>query len=334
MSTVVPVGNAQPGYHTFGVGGLQHAGTTTTATTGSAPTAMAPQAPIAVPSDPTQAAQVPTVRTAAGVQMPLLIYGAAWKKERTAELVEQALLSGFRGIAVACQPRHYREDGVGAALRAAAARGIPREAIFLQTTYSDVQSHDPWNVPYDKNAPIAERVRQSFAVSQRNLGTHYVDSLVLHGPLDTHPETMACWRAMEAIVAQGGARQLGISNCNLAELQALCRDARVKPAVVQNPFDVDTGYDRELRRWCAQQGIWYQSFWTLTANPGLLSSPPLRMAAMRRQWTPEQVLFRYLTQRGVAPLTGPCSLEHMRQDLAIFSQSLEPGELAAIDTML
>lgn len=37
--------------------------------------------------------------------MPALIYGTAWKKERTTQLVEQAVLTGFRGIDTACQVR-------------------------------------------------------------------------------------------------------------------------------------------------------------------------------------------------------------------------------------
>lgn len=32
-----------------------------------------------------------------GVKMPRMMYGTAWKKERTTALVEQAVLAGFRG---------------------------------------------------------------------------------------------------------------------------------------------------------------------------------------------------------------------------------------------
>lgn len=49
-----------------------------------------------------------TVTTNAGIQMPRLIYGTAWKKEATTELVIKAVLNGFRGIDTACQPKHYR----------------------------------------------------------------------------------------------------------------------------------------------------------------------------------------------------------------------------------
>ena len=44
---------------------------------------------------------------------PFLVYGTAWKKERTAEYVNQAVHAGFRFIDTACQPRHYNESGVG-----------------------------------------------------------------------------------------------------------------------------------------------------------------------------------------------------------------------------
>ena len=51
------------------------------------------------------------VRTNGGVEMPRLIYGTAWKKEATAQLVVKAVLAGFRGVDTACQPKHYFEPG-------------------------------------------------------------------------------------------------------------------------------------------------------------------------------------------------------------------------------
>lgn len=37
-----------------------------------------------------------------------LLYGTAWKKERTAQYVSEAVKSGFRFIDTACQPKHYK----------------------------------------------------------------------------------------------------------------------------------------------------------------------------------------------------------------------------------
>lgn len=45
------------------------------------------------------------------MEIPTMLYGTAWKKERTASYVVQAIKSGFKGIDVACQPKHYNEAG-------------------------------------------------------------------------------------------------------------------------------------------------------------------------------------------------------------------------------
>jgi diketogulonate reductase-like aldo/keto reductase len=69
--------------------------------------------------------------------MPRLIYGTAWKKERTTDLVVQAILAGFRGIDTACQPKHYSEALVGDALDVLASKhNIPRESLFVQTKFT------------------------------------------------------------------------------------------------------------------------------------------------------------------------------------------------------
>jgi len=44
---------------------------------------------------------------------PFLVYGTAWKKEKTAQYVSEAIHTGFRFIDTACQPKHYQESGVG-----------------------------------------------------------------------------------------------------------------------------------------------------------------------------------------------------------------------------
>ena len=91
------------------------------------------------------------------------------------------------------------------------------------------------------------------------------------------------------------------------------------------------GYDFEIRAFCKQQRIIYQSFWTLTANPHLVAHPAITALASQYERTSEQILFRYLTQRAIVPLTGTRSETHMREDLAIFEFELTERECAAID---
>jgi diketogulonate reductase-like aldo/keto reductase len=276
-----------------------------------------------------------TFTSAAGVRVPRIIYGTAWKKSETASLVAAALRQGFSGIDTACQPKHYEEAGVGEGLAVAFANGLAREDLYLQTKFTPLSGHDPKRIPYDPEAPIPDQVAQSFEASVRNLRTERLDCLVLHSPLPTMTHTQEAWTAMEALVAGGRVAQLGISNCySLRELQALHTAARIKPAVLQNRFHADTHYDRQLRTYCRQQGILYQSFWTLSANPHILSHRVLRALCEKYQRTAAQILFRYLTQSQVAPLTGTRSEAHMREDLAIFEFQLSEAELAQLTTIL
>jgi diketogulonate reductase-like aldo/keto reductase len=271
----------------------------------------------------------------AGVRIPTILYGTAWKKTETHRLVQIAIQQGFRGVDTACQPKHYDEAGVGAGVTASLNSGLTRSDLYLQTKFTSVSGQDPRRIPYDPRASLAEQIAQSFAASLRNLQTDYLDCLILHSPLPTAERTLAAWHALESLVDAGGVRQLGVSNCyTLEDIEHLWRYSRIKPAVVQNRFYAETGYDREIRAFCGQRQIVYQSFWTLTANPHVLAHATITALASTHNRTPPQILFRYLTQSGVVPLTGTRSEKHMREDLSIFDFELTVAERRAVDKIL
>jgi diketogulonate reductase-like aldo/keto reductase len=265
---------------------------------------------------------------------PKILYGTAWKEAETEALVATAIRQGFRGIDTACQPKHYDEAGVGPAVAASLNAGLTRGDLFLQTKFTPLSGQDTTRIPYDPNAPLSEQVAQSFATSLRNLQTDYLDSFLLHSPLSSADQTTTVWQAMESLVDIGRVRQLGISNCySLNQLKTLYDGARVKPAVVQNRFYAESAYDREIRAFCRKQRIAYQSFWTLTANARVLAHDTITRLASTYGRTPAQILFRYLTQIDVVPLTGTRSEQHMRQDLEIFEFKLTDGECATVDAL-
>jgi diketogulonate reductase-like aldo/keto reductase len=270
-----------------------------------------------------------------GVKMPRIIYGTAWKKDDTAAWVEQAIGLGFRGIDTACQPKHYNEAGVGAGVAACYTSGIERSELYLQTKFTPLSGQDPAQVPYDANASLSEQVAQSFHTSLKNLQTTYLDCLVLHSPLANQQQTQEVWQAMECLFQNGGVKQLGISNCyDLQQFELLYKHATIKPAVIQNRFYAKTGYDRNIRDFCKQHRIIYQSFWTLTGNPDVLAHATLQALAMKYQRSAAQVFFRYLSQIGIIPLTGTTSETHMREDLAIFDFELAVDECVAVELLL
>jgi hypothetical protein len=140
---------------------------------------------------------------------PHLVYGTAWKKEETARYVSEAVKAGFRFIDTAAQPKHYNEAGVGNGWTAAAQElGLTRSDIWLQTKYSPSRGQDLNDIPYDPKAPLDEQVRTSLNVSLKNLHTDYLDSWVLHSPLETFEETMKVWRTMEEAVDDGKVLQV------------------------------------------------------------------------------------------------------------------------------
>jgi diketogulonate reductase-like aldo/keto reductase len=273
--------------------------------------------------------------SAYNVKMPRIIYGTAWKKERTAGLVQQAIQQGFRGIDTACQPKHYNEAGVGEGVAASLGEGLERSDLYLQTKFTPLDGQDPLQVPYDAKASLSEQVAQSFEVSLANLKTEYLDCLVLHSPLADAQQLREVWQAMERIFTEGSVKQLGISNCyDLKQLEYLYRQAAIKPAVLQNRFYADKHYDHNIREFCKQQHIIYQSFWTLTANPHVLAHEVLKNLAGKHGRTEAQIFFRYLSQIDIIPLTGTTSVEHMSEDLQIFEFELTSDECQSIEALL
>jgi diketogulonate reductase-like aldo/keto reductase len=264
-----------------------------------------------------------------------LMYGTAWKGEQTAVLVEKAVLCGFRGIDTACQPKHYREDLVGEAIQLLQHRhGILRSALFVQPKFTPITGQDE-RVPYDPKAPIEEQVLQSFEKSKKNLRTDYVDSLIMHSPFSSYANTLTAWRALESIHRAGGARHIGVSNLyDLQLFRRLYEDSEVKPSILQNRFYAETGYDVELRAFCQLKGIQYQSFWTLTANPHILRHPDVVRLSLSTGRTPVQLLFRYLIEAGVQPLTGTKSEAHMREDLEVLTFELDRRALDIIENSI
>ena len=166
------------------------------------------------------------VTTLAGIQMPRMIYGTAWKKDKTADLVKLALESGFVGFDTACQPKHYYEPGTGKAVSdyLALNKNVKRSDIFIQTKFTFIGGQDPNNIPYNSKASFPDQVEESIKKSFVNLNTDYIDSYVLHGPWSNNELTEADWKAwntMTALYKKGLVKQLGISNVNTTQLHLL-----------------------------------------------------------------------------------------------------------------
>ncbi|HLJ73132.1 MAG TPA: aldo/keto reductase [Thermoanaerobaculia bacterium] len=253
--------------------------------------------------------------------LPSFLYGTAWKEERTEALVHLALRTGFRGVDTANQRRHYNEAAVGAAVRG--------NDVFIQTkfTYAESQDH---RLPYDPLADHPTQVQQSFESSIKHLG--HVDSYLLHGPRSRRGLTDAdkeVWRTMEQLPVP----YIGASNVTAEQVETLCNFAHKKPAFVQNRCFAQLGWDREVRRVCAREGIRYQGFSLLTANVRELSHPRIFQIAAAHNATIPQLVFAFALAVGMVVLTGTTNEQHMREDLASIETTLTEEEIAAMEAI-
>lgn len=268
--------------------------------------------------------------------IPRLLYGTAWKEERTEALTALALVQGFRGIDTANQRKHYFEAAVGKAVQSAIAAGtVTRADLFLQTKFTFRGGQDR-RLPYDSQAPVAMQVQQSFQSSLEHFGTTYVDSYVLHGPSvrdGLAPADVEAWRAIEALSESGQARFIGVSNVSLAQLKELLRLAKVPPRFVQNRCYAKNGWERDVRRLCLEHGVTYQPFSLLTANRAELAKPEIVALAKRRNCSVAELVFAFATHVGMLPLTGTSSAEHMQQDLRAACSELDPASLALFESL-
>lgn len=143
----------------------------------------------------------------------------------------------------------------------------------------------------------------------------YLDSVVLHSPMDTLQDTITVWKTLEEYTPHK-VRNLGISNTTLPVVEALYSQMSVKPSVVQNRFHDRTEFETKLRAFCREKGIIFQSFWTLSANPALLRSPPVGKVAQGAGVGAAPAYYALvLGLDGLTVLDGTTNEQHMQEDL-------------------
>ncbi|GAA5988533.1 hypothetical protein JCM11641_003306 [Rhodosporidiobolus odoratus] len=229
--------------------------------------------------------------------MPPMLYRTAWKGPVTSSLVVEAFRKGLGGSTPLANPS---QPGVGDALQILKTQdGINREDIWLQTKFTPIDGQDPTKpLPYDPQAALTDQVHQSLATSLRELRTPYLDALILHSPMTTRAQHEQVWTAFEGAVRQG-----------------------------KNRWYADVSYGRDILQLCKKYNARFQSFWTLTGNPRLLTHPSLsHLASVYRSCSPEAALYELLIRRlGMTPLNGTTGEAHMDEAVNLL-QKMERRE--------
>src|SRR3954453_12863080 len=183
-----------------------------------------------------------------GHEMPLLGLGV-WqvKVGREAEdAVRWALELGYRHIDTA--QAYGNEESVGRALRES---GVNRDEVFVATKFYPRAS---------SGNPVAE-LEQSL----KRLDLDQVDLYLIHWP-EGGP-TWA-WPGMERAHERGLARSIGVSNFDVAELDAVIGEATIPPAADQIQFS-PFKYRRALLAACEEREVVLEAYSPLTTGRNL-----------------------------------------------------------------
>jgi diketogulonate reductase-like aldo/keto reductase len=265
---------------------------------------------------------IPALTLNGGVEIPALGLGVfQTPPDETRAAVEAALATGYRHIDTAAA--YGNELQVGEALRHS---GLERREVFVETKI--------WISDYGYDQTL-----HGFEKSARKLGLDQIDLLILHQALPSDFEkTLAAYRALETLLADGKVRAIGVSNFMVEHLTALLDKAAVVPAV--NQIEVHPYFaQREVQKAGAEHGILTQAwapiggitFYRDSGHASTLDDPVIGDIAKSHGKTPAQVMLRWHIQQGRQVIPKSVRPERIAENFDVFGFELTDAELAAID---
>jgi D-xylose reductase len=292
-----------------------------------------------------------------GQTMPAVGLGL-WKLEpnEVAEAVYNAIKNGYRHLDSAAD--YGNEQQVGEGIARALKDGLcSREDLWITSKL--------WNTFHRK-----EYVQQACEKSLSDLGLDYFDLYLIHFPIalqyvdinDRYPPewifnpqddnpTMELdsvplsetWAAMESLVENQLARQIGVCNYSAVLLHDLMSYARIKPAMLQiesHPYLTQDALIRTARSYniavtafSPLGALSYVCLDMASKGDSVLTETVVIKAAERASVTPAQVVLRWGLQRGTAVIPKTSRPERLVENLSLSGFNLTDEEMDAISAL-
>lgn len=271
-----------------------------------------------------------------GVKIPVIGLGTHHVDEggRTmSAVVEDALLSGYRMFDSAAG--YGNEARLGFALREV---GASRKDLFLITKLDDTE----------QQAAAAEHAIER---SLNLLQTDYIDLFLIHSPnsqrmydfsmnLGYNPAdywvhmNREAWSVMETFYNKGILKSIGVSNFHIRHIEQLEQHCNVTPQVNQvKTCPGSLSSQSALLHYCDKHQIRVMGY-TPLGRGNALKHPQIHAIASRYGKTEAQIILRYLIQRGIIPIPGASSIEHMRENTQLFDFSLITEDCNKLEEIL
>jgi len=292
-----------------------------------------------------------------GQTMPAVGLGL-WKlaTNEVAEAVYNAIKNGYRHLDSAAD--YGNEQQVGEGIARALKDGLcSREDLWITSKL--------WNTFHRK-----EYVQQACEKSLSDLGLDYFDLYLIHFPIalqyvdinDRYPPewifnpqddnpTMELdsvplsetWAAMESLVENQLARQIGVCNYSAVLLHDLMSYARIKPAMLQiesHPYLTQDAlirtaqsYNIAVTAFSPLGALSYVSLDMASKGDSVLTETVVIKAAERASVTPAQVVLRWGLQRGTAVIPKTSKPERLVENLSLSGFNLTDEEMDAISAL-
>ncbi len=225
--------------------------------------------------------------------------------DHTARTVAEAVKLGYRLIDTSGD--YGTQAGVGKGVRMS---GIRRSDLYIVSKVEETEA--------------------AFEATIRNLnqlGMDYVDLMLIHRPPSAGVGE-DLWRGLIRAQQVGFARDIGVSNYSISQIEELIDLTGVTPTVNQvewTPF----GHSEAMLDFARRREIILQAYSPLT-HAERLFHPDLIKLARKYNRTPAQILIRWNQQLGVVPIPKARQRRHLKENIDVFDFALSDEDMATL----
>lgn len=280
------------------------------------------------------------LKTANGKEIPQIGLGTfPFEGNVMANMVRDAMKVGYRLFDTADDYRG--EFGIGIAIKELQKEGsFKREDIFVQTKVSDNNAHadEPLSGiyfnPHSKfmlRHSVEELVREKVHNSLMELGTTYLDSLLIHYPFPNY--LVDIWKIMIDLKQEGKVRYIGVSNFHKRHIEKLIKETTVAPDI-NECYASPIGSKQELVDYCNSINCLFMTYSPLMdLSAGRIEAYKLKEICSKYGKSEAQIILRWNIERGCMPLPKTKSFKRLEENFNVFDFCLTEEEVSFVSSL-
>jgi len=247
------------------------------------------------------------------------------KPNEVRHAVKAALDAGYRHIDTALA--YGNEHEVGQGIKDS---GVPRDQIWVTTKLDNTWHH---------------RVEDGITSSLKSMDMDYVDLYLVHWPSSTDPEDLKkhlpnwdfikTWQEMQKVASSGRAKNIGVSNFAIKNLEKLLNDSSCKTVPAVNQVELHPNNPSpKLVDYCKSKGIHATAYSCLgSTDSPLAKNLDLQKIADAKGKTTAQVLLMWGLQRGTSVIPKSVTASRIEANFKLDGWSLDDNEMKTLSSL-